>query len=182
MKTILILALFSVSLYGADITATNTAGEITTKVFERTAKDGKPEMRVVTVYRGNARILMTVSVPDKYGKLATASRSYFLGRDFVMSESDEDADGLFENITLFRPSTDEVEMFTRRPDGSVKPASAEKLAAFRQQMAATAKLVAEPFQKMMSETNMTDEELCRSVEEARRKLQTLVKDKKTEEK
>ena len=176
MKAIAVLILFCAPLYGADITTTNTVGDITTKVSERTAKDGKPEVRVETVYRGKARILQTLSQPDKQGRLAIVSRSYLVGGDLVMIESDEDGDGMFERISLYRPGTDDFEMLTRQRDGSIKPLSTEKLVAYKQQKAATDKIMAESFQKMM-ETDMTDEELGKLLEETKEKVQGVLKEK-----
>ena len=42
MKTLAILLLVCASVRGADLTTTNVIGDITTKVRERTAEDGKP--------------------------------------------------------------------------------------------------------------------------------------------
>jgi len=177
MKTIAVLILFSVSLYGADITTTNTVGDITTKVSERTSKSGKPEVRIETLYRGKTRILQTWSRPDKQGRLAVVSRSYLVGGGLVMIEDDDNGDGLFERISLYRPGTDEVEMFTRQLDGSVKPVSTEKLVAYKQKTAATHKIMAESFQKA-TETNMSDEELGKLLKETKQKVQGVLKDEK----
>ena len=175
------LILFCASLYAADITTTNTVGDITTKVSERTAKDGKPEVRIESVYRGKARILQTLSRPNKQGRLAIVSRSYLVGGGLVMIESDEDGDGVFERISLYRPGTDDLEMFTRQPDGSLKPVSTEKLVAYKQQKAVTDKIVAGSFQKM-TETNMTDEELAKLLEETKQKVQGVLKEKTSDQK
>jgi hypothetical protein len=181
MKAIAVLILFCAPLYGADITTTNTVGDITTKVSERTTKDGKPEVRVQTVYRGKARILQTLSRPDKQGRLTIVSCSYLVGGDLVMIESDEDGDGMFERISLYRPGTDDFEMLTRQTDGSIKPVSTEKLAAYKQQKTATDKIMAESFQKM-TETNMSDEELGKLLEETKEKVQGVLKEKRSDEK
>ena len=121
MKTLTMLFLLCASVYGADITTTNVVGDITTKVSERAAKDGKPEVRIETVYRGKTKILQTLSRPSKQGTLAIVSRSYLAGGDLVMIESDEDGDGVFERVSVHRPGTDDLEMFTRQQDGSVRP-------------------------------------------------------------
>src|SRR5579859_6561813 len=88
MKALALVFLFCVSMYGADTTTTNTVGDITTKILERT-KDGKPEVRVETVYRGTGKILQTLSLTNKQGTLAIVGRSYYVGGDLVLSESDE---------------------------------------------------------------------------------------------
>jgi hypothetical protein len=181
MKTLAILLLLCALVYGADTTTTNVVGDITTKVSERTAKDGKPEVRIETVYRGRTKILQTLSRPSKQGKLAIVSRSYLVGGDLVMIESDEDGDGVFERICLFRPGTDDLEMFTRQPDGSLKPVSTEKLVAFKQQELATSRIAAESFHKM-TERDMTDEELGDLLQETREKVQDVLKEKQDDKK
>ena len=52
-----------------------------------------------------------------------------------MAESDEDGDGSLESITVFRPDTDDFEMFTRQADGTVRPVSTQKLDSIKRQEA-----------------------------------------------
>ena len=173
MKTFAILFLFCASVYGADTITTNVVGDITTKLFERTAKDGKPEFRFERVYRGKTEILQIMSRPNKQGALAVVSRNYILGEDF-MTESDENGDGVFELISLHRSGTDDLEMFRRQPDGSVKPVSTQTLEATKKQNAAAV----EPIKKLIEKSDMSDQEISNSLQQARQKVQDLEKEKK----
>ena len=148
MKTLAVLILFCTSLYGADIvTTTNVVGDITTKISERSAKDGKPDLRIETVYRGKTRVLRIVSRLNKQGTLAVVSRSYLVDGKLHMVESDDDGDGFLESIAVFDPVTDDFEMFTRQADGTVKPLSTEALAAIKKKKAAAD----ESLEKMLHE-------------------------------
>ena len=174
MRTLAILFLLCASVYGADTTTTNVVGDITTKVRERTAKDGKPEVRIETVYRGKTKILQIFSRPNKQGTLAVDSRSYLLGGDLVMSESDEDGDGVFERIALYHPGTADLEMFRRQSDGSVKPVSTQTLEAAKKQMAVVNKFG----RRSIGKQDMTDQEMSDLLQQTRQKVQDLEKEKK----
>jgi hypothetical protein len=67
MKTLALLILFCAASYGADITTTNVAGDITTIISEHQDKDGKPEWRSETSYRNRAKILQVLSHRNKQG-------------------------------------------------------------------------------------------------------------------
>jgi len=136
MKTLAILILFCTSLYGADITTTNVVGDITTRISERTGNDGKPDLRIETVYRGKTKVLQILSRRNKQGALAIVSRSYLVDGKLHMVESDENGDGFFESVAVFDPVTDNFEMFTRQADGSVKPVSTEALETIKKKKAA----------------------------------------------
>jgi hypothetical protein len=136
MKTLAILILFCPSLYGADITTTNIVGDITTKVSNISGKDGEPEVRGETVYRGKTRVLQIISRRNKQGTMAVVSRAYCVGGKGEVVESDEDGDGFFESVAVFDPVTDDFELFTRQADGSVKPVSTESLETIKKKKAA----------------------------------------------
>lgn len=110
---------------------------ITSKVFEHDSdKAGKPDLRVETVYRDGTKVMLIWSKPDGQGVLKVTSRSYFAGGDMVTTESDEDRDGVFETIAVYRAGTTAMEVFTRQQDGSVAPVSRQTLAAYKKQNAA----------------------------------------------
>jgi hypothetical protein len=138
MKTFAILILFCTSLYGADITTTNIVGDITTKISERTDKDGRPDLRIETVYRGKTRVLRILSRLNKQGTLTVVSRGYLVDGKLHMVESDEDGDGFFESVFVFDPVSNDFEMFIRQSDGSVKPMSTEALEAIKKKSAVAA--------------------------------------------
>ncbi len=145
---------------------------ITSKVFERDAdKDGNPELRVETVYRDGTKVMLIWSKPDAQGVLRVSSRSYFAGGDMVSTESDEDRDGLFETIAVYRAGTTDMEVFIRQQDGSVIPASAQTLAAYRKQNAA----IVDFFEKAFEKGTDTDKAM-ELMEEAQRKIQAAEKE------
>lgn len=176
MKTIVMLILLSVSAYGADITTTNIAGDITTVVSERRADDGKLKDRVETSYRGKEKILRITSRPNKQGRMALTSRTYFAGGKLVMVESDDEGDGAFNHFAVFRPGTDDLEMFTREPDGSVKPASSKEIELVKKE----SDLAVESFIKM--KPGMSGQDVAKSLQGTRQKIWDLQKQEKDDKK
>jgi hypothetical protein len=175
MKAIVMLILFCASMYGAD-TTTNRASDITNKVTVHELDGGKSRLRSETVYRGKTPILRVLRT-TRDGVTKT-SRSYEVGGSLVMIESDEDGDGHFESITLFRPGTDDLEMFTREPDGSVKPVSTRTLLATRKQFAAFGDFTDKLADKLIfQKEDLTDEQLDDLLRETRRKFQEAEKEK-----
>jgi hypothetical protein len=132
MKPLVIILLFVAT--GCHAQETNS---ITSKVVERdTNKDGRPDFRVETVYRDGQKVMLIWSKPDPQGVLRVSSRSYFAGGDMITTESDEDRDGVFETIAVYRAGTTDMEVFTRQQNGSVTPVSRQTLAAYKKQNAA----------------------------------------------
>ncbi len=121
---------------------------ITSKIFERDRdKDGKPDVRIETVYRGDKKVMLIWSKPNAQGVMTVTSRSYIAGGDLVSTESDEDGDGIFETIAVYRSGTSDMEVFTRQRDGSVKPVSARTLAVHKRQHAAISEFWDKAFDK-----------------------------------
>jgi hypothetical protein len=174
MKTITFLLLLCASAYGTDITTTNVAGDITTVISERRSDDGKPELRAETLYRSKEKILQIFSHPNKEGKTAMTSRTYFAGGKLVMVESDEDGDGTFSHFAVFLPGRDDLEMFTREPDRSVKPASTKEIELVKKE----SDLAVESFLKM--KPGMSDQDIGKSLQETRQKIRDLQKQEKDE--
>src|SRR5687767_9324340 len=116
MKLIAILILFTI----VGCKAQDTNG-ITTKVFERDSdKDGKADVRIETISR-NKTVIFRIYATVRSG-VTNISRSYFSSGELVMTETDETADGFFERVAVYYPAgTNEMEVFDRRPDGSVRP-------------------------------------------------------------
>ncbi len=170
MKTLVaFLLLVAFGCYGQD-----TSG-ITNKVTEIDRdKDGKIDVRIETAYRGKTKVMMTMSRRNHLGVLAVSSRSYLADGKLVMVESDEDGDGTLESITIFKPDTDSFEMFTRLPDGTVKPVSTKKLGSIKRQ-----KSVADASMKRLFDgPEMTDKELGELLEQNRQKIEAIKKEKK----
>ena len=178
MKTLAILFVICATAFGADTTTTNVVGDITTKISERTAKDGKQEVRIETVYRGKTKILQTLSRQSKEGTLAIVSRDYFVGGDLVMVESDENGDGVFEHILLHHPGTADLEMFKRQPDGSVKPVSTQTIEATKKQSA----VINDSMRRLIEKSDVSDQDISNSLQQTRQKVQDLEKEKKDDTK
>ena len=177
MKTTAILFLLCACVCGADTTTTNIVGDITTKITERTAKDGKLNRRVEQVFRGDQRIMVSLSKPDTQGVLAVRSRSYYAGRDLVTIESDEDGDGFFESLAVYHPGTEDMEAFTRQRDGSVRPVSTQTLRAFKKQNAALSEFWDKAFDK-----DSDTEKVGELMRETQQKIRAAAKEKTNEKK
>jgi hypothetical protein len=152
----------------------DTSG-ITNKVTEVDRdNDGRIDIRIEMAYRGKAKVMMTMSRRNQQGVMKIESRSYLVGGELVMVESDQDGDGTFESITVFRPDTDSIEMFTRQPDGTVQPVSTKKLDSNKRQ-----KAVADASMKRLFDgPEMTDKELGDLMEQSRQKIDAIKKEEK----
>ena len=177
MRTIALLFLLCASAYGDTIT-TNVVDDITTKVSEfKSSKDGKTE-RIERVFRGKTEILQTWSRCNKQGVMVPTARSYLIGGDLVMIESDDDGDGVFKNISLYRPGTDDLEMFRREADGSVKPVSTQTLEATKKQEA----LIDEFNKKLFDKKGASEQDIGERLQKMQQKYLDLEKEKKDDNK
>jgi hypothetical protein len=91
-----------------------------------------------------------------------------------MVESDDDGDGTLESIAVFNPDTDNFEMFTRQPDGSVKPVSTQKLDSIKRQTA----VANETTRKLFDKPDMTDKEVRDLLETNQLKIEAIKNEKK----
>jgi hypothetical protein len=166
MKTLIIISLFvAVGCYAGD------TSDITSKVFEKTNTVGTVSFRMVTTYRGKEKVMIETFRPDAQGVLVIRSRSYLAGGGLVMTESDEHESGRFDTIAVYRPGTDDMEIFTREADGSVKPVSTQTLSAYKQQTAAVSDFFSE------LPTNASDVEISEQLQKTRQKIQDAEKQK-----
>ena len=92
------------------------------EVGELREEVGTSPGRVRTYYRGEHEVL-TEYVLSGGRRVRIFSQA---GRP-VVSESDEDGDGILETITLFPDNPLEGEVFKRTPEGAVTPLSSEDL-------------------------------------------------------
>jgi hypothetical protein len=111
---------------------------------------------VETVYRGKDKIMMITSRPNKGGMMVVTSRSYLVGGDLVAIESEENHGGILDTIAVYHPGTNDMEVFTRQPDGSVKPVSTQTLDAYKKQNAAVSEFWNKAFDKSMNENKLPD--------------------------
>ncbi len=164
-----LLLLVCLTCFGQD------ASGITNKVTEIDRdKDGKIDVRIETAYRGKTKVMMTMSRRGQQGVMAIQSRSYFAEGKMVMVESDEDADGTLESITVFRTDTDDFEMFTRQADGTARPVSTEKLDSIKKQKA----VADSSMRELCDETDMSEGEMGDLLERNRQKIEAIKKMKK----
>jgi hypothetical protein len=178
MKSLIVLLLLATSLHAAD-PVTNAVPEITSKVTDIRGTNGRPDTRLETVYRGEAKILTILSLRNSQGAMVVSARAYFVAGRLAMIEGDENADGIFESVEVHNPNTDDFEMFIRQPDGSVKPLSTQTVEARKKQRAA----VDHFGQKLLEKkTPPTDEEAQLLLQEARKEIQDAEKEKKHGEK
>jgi hypothetical protein len=167
MKNLFAAILFCASVAYADDT------NITRKVFEKKDKDGKVVSSYETIYRGKARVMLVIRRPNKDGVMIVTARSYLAGGELVLTESDEDHDGTLETLACYSPAKNEMEVFIRQPDGSVKPVSAKNLEAFKKQNAAVSQFWDKAFEK-----DTSGEELSKSIRATQKKIQNAEREKK----
>lgn len=166
MRTLVIILLFvAIGCYAGD------TSDITSKAFNKTNQDGTVSFRMVTSYRGKEKVMMETFRPNAHGVLAITSRSYLVGGDLVMTESDEHKCGRFDTIAVYHPGTEDMEVFTRNADSSVKPVSTRTLSAYKQQAAA-----ASDFFRDLP-TNASDAQISERLQETRQKIQDAEKQK-----
>lgn len=146
MKTLLVIILFAaIGCY-----ATETNG-ITTKVYEYKDKDGKVVGGYEQFYRGKDMVMMTTSSLKSQGQLVIRSRSYFVHGDMMMTELAVRQDDKLDTTIVYHPGTENMEVYWRRGDESVSPASAELVQAFLLERSLMEKLGAEGFVDSKSE-------------------------------
>src|ERR1043166_3808492 len=124
MKTLIIVLL----LFAGRCSAGDSS-DISRKVFEKRGKDGKVSFRMETTYRGTKKVMMETFGPDANGVMVISSRSYVVGGALVMTEAGEHKSGKLDTIAVYHPGSHDMEFFSRRSDGSVKPVSTETLQA-----------------------------------------------------
>ena len=168
MRTFVIILLFvAIGCYAGD------TPDITSKVFEKKDKDGKISFRVVTTYRDKTKVMMETFRPDAQGALVISSRSYLAGGDLVATESDGHKSGKLDTVVVYHPGTDDMDVFIRQADGSVKPVSTQTLQANKKQNAA----MSDFFSTMWTNTNTSDEEISERIQAAQKKIQDAEKQK-----
>jgi hypothetical protein len=115
--------------------------DITIKTFDKTNKNGTISYRMVTTYRGKQRIMIETFRPNSQGVMVVSARSYLVGGDIVLTESDEHKSGKFDTIAVYHPGTDEMEVFIRLEDGSVTPASTQVVQAYKKRSEGISKFI-----------------------------------------
>ncbi len=104
--------------------------EVTVKRSER-KRDGQVVRTTESFFRNGKQILLVVKTRGTNGTWKV-TRSYEIGKDVSLSESDEDSDGHFETLIIFQEGKS-LEAFDRMKEGNVVPFSPAKLDALRKQ-------------------------------------------------
>ncbi len=172
LRSLLIL-LLSCTLSGASEDKAADSPEITTKVFDHDYDGGKRHSHTEVFYRrGNAHHVLMITRTTEAGVTKTV-RAYHIG-DIVVMEVDDDGDGFYETLLIENTKTDDLELFSRRADGTVWPADAKKLALSKEQHSDIRKFWDEAFGK--------DTDFLQSAKALREKLQKAEKEKTKEQK
>ena len=173
MKILVALFLSCAAVIGDDNT---NAPDLTVKISEHERDGGKTRLHVETTYRNKKPIIQAFCTVR--GGVTNASRSYLVGGDLVMIETNDNGDGLFEAFFIYRPGTKDIEMFTRKTDGSVKPVSSQTLLATKKQIATANDAVVKLFHK----DGLTDREFEDLVLDTQKKIQAAEKEKSKDKK
>jgi hypothetical protein len=166
MKALAFLFLFCGAACGAETVTTNVVGDVTTVITERT---GPRPRRFETSYRSKKKIMFVMASLNGSGK-RDVSCIYFADGDMLLNEVDDDGDGFFEEVAIFMPNTDDMEIFTREKDGSVKPVSTEKIRLVKKVIATTSETNDKLF---FSKKKPSVEEIGKLLKQNREKLEKL---------
>ena len=97
--------------------------------------DGKPDLRTEIISRDGLKQMMVMSGADESGAWKVTARSFYIGVHMAVTASDEDGDGFFEIVVIYREDAEDVNAFVRERDGSVRPAEVKMVDALRKQNA-----------------------------------------------
>jgi hypothetical protein len=98
-------------------------------------KDGKPDVRTEVVSRNGVKQIVVMSRADESGEWKVTARSFYVGPHMAVTESDEDGDGFFEMVAVYREDPEDVNAFVRERDGAIRPAEVKMVEALRKQNA-----------------------------------------------
>jgi hypothetical protein len=135
MKILLVILMFAA--IGCFANETNN---VTSESDEWKDKDGKFAGSYEEFFRGKDRIMMTTSFANSQGQVVVRSRSYFLHGEMMMTELAVRRDDKLDTMLIYHPGTEDIEVFRRKSDGSVIPASAELVQAFANERSTLARL------------------------------------------
>ena len=107
-------------------------------------KDGRPDVRMEIISRDGQKEMMVMSRTDKSGEWKINARSFYVGSHMAVTESDEDGDGFFEMVVVYREDPKDVNAFVRERDGSVRPADVNVVEALRKQDAVLSEFWSKP--------------------------------------
>ncbi len=98
-------------------------------------KDGRADVRMEVVSRNGVKQIVVMSRVDESGAWKVTARSFYVGPHMALTESDEDGDGFFEMVAVYREDPEDVNAFVRERDGAVRPVEVKMVEALRKQNA-----------------------------------------------
>lgn len=150
---------------------------ITTKTSEVDRdKDGRPDFRIEQFFRGNQKVMMVFSERGLRGEWIVTSRSYEVGGTLVAMEHDEDRDGIFETLVLYRDGHKDLEVFDRQTDGSVRPASTHAVEGHRRLSAAFSGFFEEMSDKGPTPKNLDEKTIEGRIRATQKRVQEALKE------
>jgi len=136
-------------------------------------KDGRPDVRTEIVSRGGQKQMMVMSRTDKSGEWKVAARSFYVGPHMAVTEADEDGDGFFEMVVVYREDPKDMNAFVRERDGSVRPAEVKVVEMLRRQDTVLT--------EFWSKTVRDPENFTGAMMEAREKMNDIAEEAKKED-
>ena len=132
--------------------------------------DGKPDVRTEVISRDGVKQMMVMSRADGSGAWKVTARSFYVGPHMAVTESDEDGDGFFEMVAVYREDPQDVNAFVRERDGSVRPAEVKVVEMLRKQDAVLS--------EFWSETVRDPENFKGAIMETREKMKDIAEEAK----
>ncbi|MFM8885491.1 MAG: hypothetical protein ACKOKC_03645 [Chthoniobacterales bacterium] len=120
------------------------------------------------VSRAGQKQMMVMSRTDKSGEWKVTARSFYVGSHMAVTESDEDGDGFFEMVVVYREDPKDVNAFVRERSGAVRPAEAKVIEMLRKQDAVLS--------EFWSKTTKSPENFERETVEAREKMKEIAEE------
>ncbi len=133
-------------------------------------KDGRSDARTEIVSRDGQKQMMVMSRADKSGEWKVTARSFYVGPHMAVTEADEDGDGFFEMVVVYREDPKDVNAFVRERDGLVRPAEVKVVEMLRKQDAVLT--------EFWSKTIKGPENFEGAVMEAREKMKEIAEEAK----
>jgi len=128
---VFVLPVFCISCSRDDVQSGANSGAVQSHSLEYDRdKDGQTDMRVDTVTRDRKDLYVRIERRLESDRWAS-TRSYSVSGKLVAVEEDKDGDGFYETLIVFDSSRKDLEVFSRKQDGSTVVASAEVKAGYR---------------------------------------------------
>ena len=167
MRSMFVAGVFLMAIFAGAGAADPDA--LSTKMAEVDSdKDGRPDARTEIISRDGQKQMMVLSRADKSGEWKVTARSFYVGPHMAVTEADEDGDGFFEMVVVYREDPKDVNAFVCERNGSVRPAELKVVEALRKQDAVLS--------DFWSKTERDPEKMEAAIMEAREKIKEIGED------